>query len=81
MSGTGDFDANDRTYELTDSMGASQLSYNLTVTQQQIPCGRFNNPASQGEDRILTGSGCYDLSEVPVDFELEDDFEEVVEAR
>ncbi len=74
----GSFSANDRTFELSDSF-ASQL----TVIQQPSP-SKFNNPASQGssplDDRQLTGTGTYDQTIIP-DFELEDDLDEIVEAK
>lgn len=43
---------------------------------------RFNNPSISYEDKQLSGSGKYDLTQVVTnDFEIEDDYEEVVQAK
>jgi hypothetical protein len=43
---------------------------------------KFNNPyASSYEDRQISGSGHYDLSMTRSEFDIEEDFDEVVEAK
>jgi hypothetical protein len=43
---------------------------------------KFNNPATYyNEDRKITGTGNYDLTMARNEYDIEEDFEEVVEAK
>lgn len=77
------FDANDRTFELSDSLG-SQIS-GLTLEQSQA-AGRFNSPGVKqtysGDQRPLTGSGIYDFKQLNDDeIDFEEDFREIEAAN
>lgn len=45
---------------------------------------KFNNPSTYNtsyEDRVLSGTGHYDLTLARSEFDIEEDFDEVVEAK
>lgn len=42
---------------------------------------KFNNPSTYGDERQITGSGSYDLTLARSEFDIEEDYEEIVEAK
>jgi hypothetical protein len=72
------FSANDRTmdsFELSESLGTQMSGLNI----QDSP-SKYNNPY-YAEERKLTGTGQYDMTLCRNEFDIEEDFDEVVEAK
>ena len=87
FDGTDDFSVNDRTLEFSQSLGTQMSGLSLSNGSSSGPYdspSKFNNPATYSnhfEDRQISGSGQYDLTMVRNEFDIEEDFEEVVEAK
>ena len=75
------FSANDRTmdsFDLSESMGTQMSGLNINDSPS-----KFNSPYYGGcaEERKITGTGNYDLTYTRNEFDIEEDFDEVVEAK
>ena len=83
-----DFDANDRSYDSysvsqSSGLGTQMSGLSIQEAQHNSP-SKFNNPStymSSYDDRQLSGNGHYDLSATRSEFDIEEDFEEVVQAK
>ena len=78
------FDANDRTmdsFALSESLGTQMSGLNLNDSPSKYNSPYYSSPASIGEDRRLTGKEQYDLTYARNEFDIEEDFDEVVEAK
>eukprot|EP00347_Sterkiella_histriomuscorum_P014193 403361812 len=80
-----EFSVNDRTLEFSQSLGTQMSGMSLNDSPN-----KFNSPSTQSsfnpnpssyEDRVLSGSGNYDLTMASNEFDIEEDLEEVVEAK
>jgi hypothetical protein len=54
------------------------------MSLQEGSPSKFNNPSTYGsayDDRVLTGTGNYDLTIAKNEFDIEEDYDEVVQAK
>lgn len=55
----------------------------LSIYQQNDSPSKFNNPSTYHnyEERKITGSGQYDMTLARNEYDIEEDFDEVIEAK